>query len=249
MSEEPKLAQGRREPAWLTDLAKKRPDFVLMAPFMAYLLLLPLKDLLPINLMPLAIAIRGLGGLAMFWLVRHHLPPLGKAHWGIAIVVGVLAAVLWVQGQYLFNEIWIGGKCMGGRLFIFPGMPDATDPREGLSSLSWGSQAVLRITVASTTVPIVEEIFWRAFLLRALIDWDHFDEVPLGKFTWFAFLGTSLLSTLEHPDNWGVSILCWFFYNGVMVWKKSILCLIIAHGVTNLVLYLYVLHTQAWLFW
>jgi hypothetical protein len=105
-------------------------------------------------------------------------------------------------------------------------------------------------------VPVVEEVFWRGFLLRALIYWDRFEKVPLGTFTWVSFLGTSLLSTLEHPDNWGVSILCWFLYNGLMYWKKSILCLIITHGVTNLVLYLYVLYaaihagqTQAWLFW
>ena len=249
MPEEPELARFRQEPRWVTRLAKSRPDVVLMAPFMAYLLLLPLDDWVPRAYMPIAIAIRGMGGLAVVWLFRRHLPPLGKPHWLVAVAVGGLAAVLWVKGQYILNDIHVGSKSLGGRLFLFPGVPDDSNPWEGLSPLSWWSQVVLRITVASTTVPIVEEIFWRAFLLRALVNWDRFEQVPLGKFTWFSFLGTSLLSALEHPDNWGVSILCWFVYNGLFYWKKSILCLMITHGVTNLVLYVYVLWAEAWLFW
>ena len=249
MPEEPELARFRQEPRWVARLAKGRPDVVLMAPFMAYLLLLPLDDWVPRTYMPIAIAIRGMGGLAVVWMFRRHLPPLGRPYWPVAVAVGVFAAVLWVKGQYILNDIHVGGKSLGGRLFLFPGVPDDSDPGEGLSPLSWWSQVVLRITVASTTVPIVEEIFWRAFLLRALVNWDRFEQVPLGKFTWFSFLGTSLLSTLEHPDNWGVSILCWFVYNGLMYWKRSILCLMIAHGITNLVLYVYVLRAEAWLFW
>ena len=50
--EEPKPAGESHEPAWLTNFAQKRPDFVLMAPFMAYLLMLLTKDPLPESLMP-----------------------------------------------------------------------------------------------------------------------------------------------------------------------------------------------------
>jgi CAAX prenyl protease-like protein len=123
------------------------------------------------------------------------------------------------------------------------------DPRVGLSAWSWAWQATLRITVATVAVPIVEELFWRAFLLRALIDWHRFERIPIGTFTWVSFLGTSLLSMVQHPDNWAVSVLCWFAYNGLLYWKKSILLLMITHGVTNLALYLYVIYSGDWLFW
>jgi uncharacterized protein len=232
------------EPAWLSHLAERRPDFVFMAPYLAYLLLLPAKDWVPQAYMPWAIAGRGLLGLAVFWLLRRHLPPLGKAHWPTAIVVGLLTVVLWVGGQHLLD--WMH---LGGRFFIFPGTPEVKDPRIGLSAFSWWSQAVLRITVATITVPIVEEIFWRGFLLRAFINWDRFEKVPLGAFAWRAFIGTALLSCLQHPDNWGVSILCWLAWNGLMYWKKSLLCLMITHGITNLVLYIYVIRVGDWQFW
>ena len=105
------------------------------------------------------------------------------------------------------------------------------------------------MTVACTAVPVVEELFWRAFLLRALIDWQNFERIPLGTFTWLSFLGTAAISTLQHPDNWGVSVLCWMAFNAVFYWTRSILCLVLLHGFTNLALYLMVLRVGDWAFW
>ncbi len=232
------------EAGWVERMGRSRPDVVLMGPYMAYLVLLALNGRVPEAYMGWMIGLRGVGALAVVWVFRRHFPPMGRAHAGIALGAGVLAAVLWVAGQHAFDAVGLGG-----RLFVFPGQVDAEDPRAGLSPLAWWSQAVTRIAVASTTVAIVEEIFWRAFLLRALIDWQRFDLVPLGTFTWVSFLGTSLLSTLQHPDNWAVSIPCWFLYNGLFYWKRSLTCNIIAHGVTNLVLYVYVIRVGAWQFW
>ena len=65
----------------------------------------------------------------------------------------------------------------------------------------------------------------------------------------FEVLISSLLSILQHPDNWGVSILCWIIFNALFVWKKSLLCLMITHGVTNLALYTYVVSCGDWAFW
>jgi uncharacterized protein len=126
----------------------------------------------------------------------------------------------------------------------------AIDPRDALGAdrLFWATWS-LRLTVACTAVPVVEELFWRAFLLRALIHWHSFDRIPLGRFTWMSFFGTSLISTLQHPDNWAVSILCWMAFNLVFCWTRSVLCLVLLHGVTNLVLYLLVLRIDDWSFW
>jgi len=249
MHDEPNLSRDASRPAWVVRLAAARPDIVWVAPFMGYLLLLGLQDLLPREYMPVAIALRGVGGLWLFWIFRHYFMPLGKAHWPIALFAGVLVAAGWVAGQHWLNGIHLGEKSLGGRLFLFPGIPDDEYPFADISALSRYSQIVLRITVAVITVPIVEEIFWRGFMLRALISWDRFEHVPLGRFTWFSFLGTALLSMFQHPDNWGVSIFCWFAYNGLFYWTKSLRCLMITHGVTNLALYLYVLAAEDWLFW
>jgi len=226
-------------------LAEARPDIVLMAPLMVYIGLLSLIYAVPAPWQPVVIALRGLASLAVVWIFRRHLPPWGRPHWTIAIVGGALVAWGWVVGQAIFDQLGLGV-----RLPIMPGQRTVVDPREtlGAAKLFWTTWS-LRLAVACIAVPVVEELFWRAFLLRAFIDWQNFERIPLGTFTWLSFLGTSAVSTLQHPDNWGVSVLCWLVFNGVFYWTRSILCLVLLHGFTNLVLYLIVLRTGDWSFW
>jgi len=212
---------------------------------MAYLLLLGLTRLVPPTWLPAAHAVRGVGPLLLVWLLRRHLPPWGRPHWPLAVVAGFLAAGLWYYGQYVFDAIGLGG-----RLPIYPGEKTLIDPRDALGTgrLFWAA-VILKIAVAVTAVPVVEELFWRAFLLRALISWSHFERVALGQFGWLSFLGTSLLSTLQHPDNWAVSILCWLLYNALFCWTRSLLCLMLVHAITNLALYIHVVRVDDWAFW
>jgi CAAX prenyl protease-like protein len=235
-------------PHWrasLDRLATARPDIPLIAPFMVYLALLGLVYAVPPAWQPGVIALRGVASLAAVWVFRRHLPPWGRAHWPVVIVGGALVAWGWVVGQDFFDRL-----DLGGRLPLMPGEKLTVDPRAqlGAGSVFW-STWWLRMIVACTAVPVVEELFWRAFLLRALIDWHNFERVPLGTFSWVAFLGTSVISTMQHPDNWGVSILCWMVFNAVFYWTRSILCLVLLHAYTNLVLYLIVLRVGDWSFW
>lgn len=233
----------------------QRPDIVLMGPYLVYLALLGLKDVAGPEWVWLFTLVRGAGGLAAVWFVRQHLPPWGPAHLGLAIPAALFAAAGWYYGQYAFDAL--GAPHRLPLTFLFPGAFELNDPREALGNgaLFW-TTVVTRIAVASTTVAFVEELFWRAFLLRALIDWHDFEKLPLGAWSLRSFLLTSLLSTIQHPDNWLVSIPCWFFFNALMIWKRSILFMVIVHGLTNLFLYAWVIlnverwdNRSAWMFW
>lgn len=226
-------------------LAAARPDVVFVAPLMVYIGLLSLVYALPAVWQPVAIALRGVASLAVVWIFRRHLPPWGRPYWPIAIIGGILVGWGWIVGQDVLDQLGLGG-----RLPLMPGDKSVLDPRAqlGANGLFWTTWW-LRFTVACTAVPVVEELFWRAFLLRALIDWQNFERVPLGRFTWLSFLGTALISTLQHPDNWGVSILCWMVFNGMFYWTRSVLCLALLHGFTNVVLYVLTLRVKDWSFW
>lgn len=229
----------------LDSIGLQRPDIVLMSPYMVYLLLMTLVSIVPPELEWAAILIRGVGALAVVAMFWRHMPDWGRPWFWLAIPAGIFAAWGWVAGQYWGDSLGLPGRLPG-----FPGEKTVVDPHDvlGASDL-FRVTAILRIVVACTAVPVVEELFWRAFLLRALIQWDRFDQIPLGRFTWFSFLGTSLLSTLQHPDNWFVSILCWFFFNALFYWTRSVWCLIVVHAVTNLALYDYVVRNGDWSFW
>lgn len=240
----------RTEPPWLTSLVAAEPRAPLILPYMAYLVLLAFMDWFPVRMLPVAIALHiGIGLWATF-LFRNHWPPLGRPHLLIATVAGVAAAALWVKGQHLLNGVSVGGYDLGSRLFLYPAHAKPYNPHTdfGDGTLFW-VYAVLKIARACSVVPIVEELFWRGFILRAFVNWHRPESVPLGAFAWKAMIGSALLSTIQHPDAWGVSIACWLFFNALFYWKKSLLMLMITHAVTNLVLYAYVIRAGDWQFW
>lgn len=212
-----------------------------MAPYLLYLVLLMLKDW-SVEYNWAASLVRGVLPMLLVWLFWKHLRPWGASELHVAIPAALLTAAGWFYGQYLFNWLGVPARLP---LPMFEGQPDdpPLDPRSvlGDGGLFWLT-AIAHVAVASTTVGFVEEIFWRSFLLRALIDWNEFERMPLGRFTWLSFLGTALLSALQHPDNWLVSVACWMAWNLLMYWRRSLLCLVWTHCFTNLFLYAWVLY-------
>lgn len=97
-----------------------------------------------------------------------------------------------------------------------------------------------RTARAVIIVPIVEELFWRAWLMRWLIDTD-FERVPLGTFAPFAFFLTAVLFASEHGPYWDVGLAAGIIYNFWMVRSKSVADCILMHAVTNALLCVYVI--------
>jgi len=106
---------------------------------------------------------------------------------------------------------------------------------------------LIRVGGAVLVVPLMEELFWRSFLIRYIIDPD-FSKVPLGRFTWTSFLVTVLLFGLEHHFILA-GIMAGVIYNLVLYRTRSLAQCVLAHAVTNLALALYVITTGKWQFW
>jgi CAAX prenyl protease-like protein len=93
----------------------------------------------------------------------------------------------------------------------------------------------------------MEELFWRSFLLRYIVD-DKIDTVPIGTFTWASCIVTVVLFGLEH--NFILAgIMAGVFYNLLLYWSRSIVQCVLAHAVTNLALSIYIVYTGRWQFW
>ena len=97
-------------------------------------------------------------------------------------------------------------------------------------------------------VPIVEELFWRAWLMRWLVNPD-FKKVALGTFTPLAFWVTAALFASEHGSYWDVGLLTGIIYNLWMIRTKSVADCILMHAVTNGALSAYVIITAQWQYW
>jgi CAAX prenyl protease-like protein len=108
---------------------------------------------------------------------------------------------------------------------------------------------VFRIATSAIAVPILEELFWRGWLMRWLIDGDDFRRVPLGKYVPGAFVLTAVLFAAEHGPFWDVGLLTGFIYNWWMVRTRNLWDCIVAHAVTNGALAVYVLAAGQWQYW
>jgi CAAX prenyl protease-like protein len=104
-----------------------------------------------------------------------------------------------------------------------------------------------RLAGAVLLVPVMEELFWRSFLIRYLIETD-FSKVPIGQFTWASCIITVVLFGLEH-NLILAGIMAGLAYNLLLYFTRSIFHCTLSHAVTNLLLGLYVLQTGNWHFW
>jgi len=106
----------------------------------------------------------------------------------------------------------------------------------------------LRVLESTVLVPIVEELFWRGWLMRWLIRSD-FQSVQPGRYTPFSFWAVAVLFAFEHGPYWEVGLIAGVAYNWWMVRTRSLADCILAHAVTNALLAAYVLLFHQWQYW
>lgn len=148
------------------------------------------------------------------------------------IAIGLLVFLIWIQMDWTIGN---AAPPRGFNLLLLPDGPVRT------------VMALFRVFGAVLVVPLMEELFWRSFLLRYIVLKD-FEKVPLGTFTWPSCLITVLLFGLEH-DFIFAGMMAGAAYNLILYRTRSLSQCVLAHAVTNLALAGYVLTTQNWQFW
>lgn len=151
------------------------------------------------------------------------------------IAVALLAFGFWIAPQQFFH---FPPRLLGFNLNAPAGSP----------GFYWCT-LLLRFVRLVLVAPLVEEIFWRGFLLRYLIA-ERFETVPFGAFSWLSFSVVTLGFCFSHsmPD-WPAALVTGALYNAVAYRTKSLGSCILAHGLTNLALGLWIVATRQWGFW
>jgi uncharacterized protein len=166
--------------------------------------------------------------------------PRSAPHWLASIALGLVVFVLWIAPDTLiagWRNHWLFQNAVTGEV-------KTTIPPAELSPV----MLALRTMRAVLLIPVIEELFWRGWLPRWLQD-TKFARIPLGQYTPFAFWATAVLFAAEHGPFWEVGLVCGVIYNWWMKRTRSLGDLMIAHGVTNLALSLYVIASGRWGFW
>jgi len=96
-------------------------------------------------------------------------------------------------------------------------------------------------------VPVMEELFWRSFMMR-WIDNPDFEKVDPASVTPKAMVLSTLVFMLAHTQ-WLGAIVAGLAYAWLYRYTRSLWAAILAHAVTNGVLGIWVVFRGAWQFW
>jgi uncharacterized protein len=160
-----------------------------------------------------------------------------------AIVVGIVGAGVWIvlsQLQLeakLFNALGLGG------IFKLE-QRSAFDPLTQLQGgWAYGFLAI-RFVGLALVVPVIEEFFLRGFLMRYVMD-ARWWTLPFGVASRLALVVGTAVPMLYHPEM--LAALVWFSaVSYLMVKTRTIWDCVVAHGLTNLVLGIYVVASGQW---
>jgi membrane protease YdiL (CAAX protease family) len=229
-----------------------------VAPFVVFMVFLGIVDaywpnehylLYPVKCLLVA------GVIAWYWRELPSLKPVAPV---ASVAVGVLGLVLWVGMEPVaawlaeavsgvWNQLvgavgWTSGEMKTDSLRVAGLDPFALYP----TAEAWALFAC-RVAGIALVVPVMEELFWRGFLMRWLIR-DDFTAVPLGTYQPLSFWTTTLFFASVHGTEWPQGLVVGVIYGAWFVRTKSLGSIMLAHGVTNLLLAFYCLATGQWHF-
>ncbi|WP_371869772.1 CAAX prenyl protease-related protein [Duganella flavida] len=217
-----------------------RAAWARVLPFLTYIGFIVLADLLQRAgwdaaqlrwLYPLKIGLV-LGLLVLFWRdydeLRAGLPSARALV--AALLLGVLVWWLWIR----LDAGW-----------MVVGQSDGYDPRQD-GMIAW-PLAIVRLAGAALVVPVMEELFWRSFLMRWLTA-EQFQTVAPAHVGVRGFVITMLLFGVEH-NLWLAGIVAGAVYGLIYMRSGNLWAAIGAHAVTNGVLGVWIISTNSWSYW
>lgn len=219
----------------------QRPSTARILPFAMYMAFIAIADLLARLgltenelrwLYPVKIA----AVVALLWAYRRRYTELAwqPVRWPtfiVACATGVVVLVLWVS----LDAAWM-------QMGVSAGFnPTGADGR-----IDWLLVA-LRIAGAALVVPVMEELFWRSFLMRWIERHDFLNLIPAAVGLKGVVVSVILFG-VEH-NLWLAGIVAGIAYSLLYMRTGSLWTAVLAHAVTNGLLGVWVVITANWAYW
>lgn len=180
-------------------------------------------------------------------------------NWFYPLRVITVGMVLWYfrnQYQQIFKNITFNSLLTGFIVFViwlvFVDVSE-NDNQIFIASLSEVSPFMasywflFRFVGATITVPIVEELVFRGYLIKKLTD-TNFVDLKSINFTWFSFFVSSILFGVLHGE-WIAGTVAGMGFALALYRRGEVSDAIIAHMTTNTLLAFYIMITGNWSLW
>lgn len=214
--------------------------FVRFAPFAAFILALALREALKDSTSIdgrwlYALQALGAGSLLLLWRARYRelrVAPGDALKWALAAGIGAGVFLLWIHATLDWMQL-------PGEAPTF--VPTAEDGR-----LQWDLIA-LRAAGAVVVVPLMEELFWRSFLMR-WVERREFLTLHPRQVGAYGLLVSSSVFALAHT-LWFAALVAGLAYAWLYRRTGNLWFPVAAHALTNGLLAAYVVQRSAWQFW
>ena len=224
---------------WRSGSSIRRDALPRVLPFAAFITLLAASPLLE-GLVDARVLVVGRGlvvAALLAWFWRHYQElrspariPLSES--ALAIAVGVGVALAWIA--------------LDARWMVLGEAPTGFVPLRADGSLD-PLLVTLRLLGFALVVPVMEELFWRSFLMRWIDRRDFLAADPRAASAMALFL-SSFAFALEHRE-WLAGLLAGLAYG--MIYRRSgnLRACIASHATTNLTIAGWILATHQWRLW
>ncbi len=215
---------------------KLHPAIAYIAPFAVFIALrwlpFPPEWLAPVRFILVA--------LTLLVFSRRVLPrsislPVGS------VLLGAAVMAIWIAPDLLWHGYRESWPFHNG----FVGMARSSLPTRLKSSALF---VAVRVMESALLVPVLEELFWRGWLMRWMVHAD-FERVPVGEYRASSFWTVAILFAIEHGPYWDVGLIAGVAYNCWCMRTRSLADCMLAHAVTNALLAGYVLLFGQWQYW
>jgi CAAX prenyl protease-like protein len=168
------------------------------------------------------------------------------------ILFGAVGIGFWLLPSHLYDAWGMTGPTEG-----IPKWLGLADRREGFNPgifehpLAYGSSLALRFLRAVLVVALVEEIFWRGFLMRFLLDREgDYWKQPFGRHRWLSyFVVTGLFMAAHAPVDYAGALVYGSLTYLLCVWSKSLGACVVMHGTANFLMGIYIMATGKYGLW
>lgn len=177
--------------------------------------------------------LRFVAAAVAIWFFRDELKKLNWRFGWMAPLTGTAIFLIWIASAWWTKEPAPSG--LGAALA-------ALSPA---ARITW---IAFRVAAAGLTVPVAEELAFRGYLSRRLID-REFDLVPFTSVTMLSMVISSIVFGLLYGQHWLSGMLAGMAFALVLKWRGRIGDAVVAHATSNLLLAAWVVLRGDWAQW
>jgi CAAX prenyl protease-like protein len=160
----------------------------------------------------------------------------------IGLVFGMVGIGFWLLPTTLYDAWGLSGETDGWMKWLgIAKRDDGFDPRIFEHPAAYWVSLTMRFLRAVVIVALVEEIFWRGFVMRFCMDWEgNYWKQAFGRAHWKSYFIVTLLFMLAHaPVDWAGALVYGSLTYGLCVWSKNLGACVVMHAVANFLMGVY----------